>query len=378
MKRKNRVISFLLIVALLAALLPTGALATGASQAAAPEAREEVGNQFQEQIAFSGLNPMEEAQVIAEHWPESAGDASEEAITATEIESPKTSLHERLLERSSAAQNRLATDTYADDEIVRVIVVLEEESLLDQGFTRAEIAANGSRVAREMQTMEARQAAVTQDIQRVVGQVSDSTATVKYHYNVAISGMAMEVPYGALEGIRALDGVASAFVAPTYTIPETETQETVSPATHTTRKEFGSIQTWETGYTGEGMRIAIVDTGLDLDHPSFAAAPPLTETSLTKDEIRKVLPELNAYEAYQGVLGLTADTLYRSDKVPYAFNYVDVNLDVTHDHDSQGDHGTRGRYFRRKPHGDNRCGWRGAGCAADCDEGLRRNGWRPV
>lgn len=340
MKRKNRVISFLLIVALLAALLPTGALATGASQAAAPEAREEVGNQFQEQIAFSGLNPMEEAQVIAEHWPESAGDASEEAITATEIESPKTSLHERLLERSSAAQNRLATDTYADDEIVRVIVVLEEESLLDQGFTRAEIAANGSRVAREMQTMEARQAAVTQDIQRVVGQVSDSTATVKYHYNVAISGMAIEVPYGALEGIRALDGVASAFVAPTYTIPETETQETVSPATHTTRKEFGSIQTWETGYTGEGMRIAIVDTGLDLDHPSFAAAPPLTETSLTKDEIRKVLPELNAYEAYQGVLGLTADTLYRSDKVPYAFNYVDVNLDVTHDHDSQGDHGT--------------------------------------
>lgn len=342
MKRKNRLISFLLLVALLVSLLPAAAFATDAPQMAAPEAQEETGSKFHEHADASGLNPMEEAEVIADNWPTSADGTVQEEVTVTEIEDPKTSVHEALLESNGAAQDRLETAAYDDDEVVRVIVVLEDESLLDQGFTRAEIAANGSQVARELRTMEAQQTAVTQNIRRVVSRFSgrDDAATVKYHYNVAISGMAMEVPYGALEEIRALDGVASAFVAPTYTIPETETQETVSPATHATRKEFGSIQTWETGYTGKGMRIAVVDTGLDLDHPSFAAAPPLTETSLTKDEIRKVLPELNAYEAYQGVLGLTADTLYRSEKVPFAFNYVDVNLDVTHDHDTQGDHGT--------------------------------------
>ena len=38
--------------------------------------------------------------------------------------------------------------------------------------------------------------------------------------------------------------------------------------------------------------------------------------------------------------GATAERLYRSEKVPFAFNYVDRNLDVTHDNDDQGDHGT--------------------------------------
>ena len=54
--------------------------------------------------------------------------------------------------------------------------------------------------------------------------------------------------------------------------------------------------TWETlGYTGQGMRIAVIDTGLDLDHPSFAASPELTEDSLTKEEISGVLESSNAY-----------------------------------------------------------------------------------
>lgn len=37
--------------------------------------------------------------------------------------------------------------------------------------------------------------------------------------------------------------------------------------------------------------------------------------------------------------GLTADELYRTAKIPYAFNYIDEDLDVTHDNDAQGDHG---------------------------------------
>ena len=34
---------------------------------------------------------------------------------------------------------------------------------------------------------------------------------MRYHYNAAFSGLAFEVPYGALESIRKLDGVYDAF-----------------------------------------------------------------------------------------------------------------------------------------------------------------------
>ena len=169
---------------------------------------------------------------------------------------------------------------------------------------------------------------------------------MRYHYNVAFSGLALKSPYGALESIRKLDGVYDAFVAQKYDVPVDMTAggaDVSDPSMYATKETFGSAMTWETlGYTGQGMRIAVIDTGLDLDHPSFAASPELTEDSLTKEEISGVLESLNAYTRYasSSAVKLTADKLYRSEKIPYAFNYVDSGLDVTHDHDNQGDHGT--------------------------------------
>ena len=58
---------------------------------------------------------------------------------------------------------------------------------------------------------------------------------------------------------------------------------------------------------------------------------------MTEEDITKVLPRLHASERMSG---LTADELYRTAKIPYAFNYIDEDLDVTHDNDAQGDHGT--------------------------------------
>ena len=38
--------------------------------------------------------------------------------------------------------------------------------------------------------------------------------------------------------------------------------------------------------------------------------------------------------------GVTADQLYVNAKIPYGFNYVDDDLDITHANDKQGDHGS--------------------------------------
>ena len=56
---------------------------------------------------------------------------------------------------------------------------------------------------------------------------------------------------------------------------------------------------------------------------------------LDREEIQQVLPRLTIAKD-----GLTAADLYRNTKVAFGYNYVDGDLDITHDNDPQGDHGT--------------------------------------
>ena len=49
-----------------------------------------------------------------------------------------------------------------------MIVVLEEEALLDQGFTTDQIAANGAKVARQVEAMTATQDAMVEKISQAV------------------------------------------------------------------------------------------------------------------------------------------------------------------------------------------------------------------
>ena len=154
---------------------------------------------------------------------------------------------------------------------------------------------------------------------------------VRYQFTYLSNAITANVPFGALAEIAELPGVKTVFLMPVY-----DKCETINTAT--AGDMIGVPSIWEDlGYTGEGMKIAIVDTGLDLDHPSFAADPAVNEDSLTVEDIDAVLGKLKAAELYPAA---TAEDLYQSAKVPFAFNYVDENLKASHDHDQQGDHGS--------------------------------------
>ena len=55
------------------------------------------------------------------------------------------------------------------------------------------------------------------------------------------------------------------------------------------------------------------------------------------EEIDSVLELLNVAERNPGI---TAEELYGNAKLAFNYNYIDGNLDVTHDHDEQGEHGS--------------------------------------
>ena len=331
MKKYNKILSLLLSFAMMLSMLPTSALAVVNEHSANTN-----DTKYVEGVPAGDRDLMAS---LRENYPEQAakGDvvlSETTGITITEDKNPAVSL-----EKGNAADKLVAG--YKQDDIVRVIVVLEGAALLEQGFSTDEIAANDDDVQYQVDVMHSMQDTLIGDINALVHNLMPDTYSAnieaKYNYSITMNGVAVEVPYGIVDEIAELNGVEAAYVAPQYNVPEDMTDGDAQPTMVTTQKLAGSALAWDAGFTGAGMRIAVIDTGLDIDHPSFIGDVPTTETSLTIDEIAGVLENLNAYKQYAG---LTASALYNSVKIPFRFNYVDQDLDVTHDNDTSGDHGT--------------------------------------
>lgn len=94
--------------------------------------------------------------------------------------------------------------------------------------------------------------------------------------------------------------------------PETETIYNVSNFNNTTE------------FDGEGMLIAIIDTGLDYTHEAFLTDP--VNPSLSKDEVDTFISATYADKRNSKVL--TSDDVYISAKIPFAYDYANNDTDV--------------------------------------------------
>lgn len=242
--------------------------------------------------------------------------------------------------------------THKDTDQVRVSILLADRSTVQAGYATAGIAQNAGAMAYRDRLL-ADQEAVAQAISTQVlgGQELD----VVWNMTLACNLISANVPYGKLEEIRTLDGVQDVILEQQY-MPLTEQSASAEPQTILSDGMTGAGIAWADGYTGAGSRIAVIDTGTDTDHQSFdngaflyalaQDAEAAGEDSddyiqslslLDKAEIEDVLPKLHAYERTSG---LTAEQLYLNEKLPFGYNYVDKDLDITHDRDSQGGHGS--------------------------------------
>lgn len=89
-------------------------------------------------------------------------------------------------------------------------------------------------------------------------------------------------------------------------------------------------ETWETGYKGEGMVVAVIDSGLDIDHDTLR----ITDVSKAKYKSEEQMTQAMA------AAGITYGKWY-NDKVIFGYNYVDVNTLLKEaDSDSHGMHVT--------------------------------------
>ena len=99
-------------------------------------------------------------------------------------------------------------------------------------------------------------------------------AHVHWHYGVALDGVSVVLPASDLARLRALPG---ATVWPTVTyhaLRVTKTAATVKPALNRGPTLIGAPALWGPGLStaGQGIKIAIVDDGIDQAHPYFSPA----------------------------------------------------------------------------------------------------------
>ena len=182
-----------------------------------------------------------------------------------------------------------------------------------------------------------REATLASVNEAVAGAFPEASLQVEREYHHALQGVALKAPAGSLDAIRAVPGVAAAFIE-----RETRVRDTVGAdaagGVRTSRiasqdpdnlSSQVMMRTDRVAQKGEGTVIAIIDTGVDMTHPAFSGALSGTP-ALDADKVAALLPQL----------GDGKDGTYVSEKFPFAYDYADRDADASPSPDESGTHGT--------------------------------------
>ena len=283
----------------------------------------------------------------------------ETGLTATDVtneltDSDRLAIFEENMDSGKVSRSEIP----ADDEMVKVIVQLDADSLLD---VRNRTNANMSML--DFQQTDAAKAQLKDiaNLQLSVMNTMESKgipSSFTFSYTSVVSGFAAQVPYGKIHDIKNIDGVEDVVLCQTY---YTDSMGSATLGQALTAAEVAAYSN-NTQYQGEGMLIGILDTGLDVNHEAFANAPAVQK--LQKSSLSKLLYQISQGEdgktnvtAYSyaalwyaqkhsssSLVLLTEDDLYKSGKVPFAFDYADADADVIPSADAVekygNDHGT--------------------------------------
>ena len=161
-----------------------------------------------------------------------------------------------------------------------------------------------------------------------------------------INAMSVKMPYGLLEQVKKLDGVKTAYVEKTYSIPKDEELEPLVGGI----EKYGYAQAgvnglWNEGYTGQGMVVAVLDTSLDIFYgswydyaqgdnvtgvrgsheafrdDSFLSDNPSEFVSYNQNSIAKRVSSLGELLASETLAPGSGRSWYKTLKVPYAADY---------------------------------------------------------
>ncbi len=236
-------------------------------------------------------------------------DLSKKTVATDIAKTEKSEKGESLKGFKSQEFKEMNSYKYADDEIVRAIVILEGETEADMGEVGSTKAAN-------------QRVKLVNQHNTVFRAMAGIDYTLKFEYTRLLNGFSCDVAYGDLEAIAAIDGVASVHIANSYADPVLEADKDTKQENANYIMDNSWMQ--ENYWDGYGIVVAVLDTGLNLEHEAFQDAAGWAEDygKLTEEMVE-------AADTF-------VDGKYISGKVPFAYDYADDDNDVT---DTNG-HGT--------------------------------------
>ncbi len=236
----------------------------------------------------------------------------------------------RLPAGAEAEQTPIERPEPADPhEKVNIIVKLTDAPVW------ARLSPDDARGKAESAELRAKQAAVIASIN--AGIARSAPIEPLYQYTLLFNGFGFRGEAGMIDAIRELPGVADCRISPVFTLPEKVGGEGEAERLTSSVGYINADDMWALGYTGRGMTIAVIDTGILTTHPDFAAPPPDPHFDAAVLDAVLAENELCAEQRFSGTL--TGEDLYCSSKIPYTFNYFAGNTDVSHAY-AQNDHGT--------------------------------------
>ena len=222
---------------------------------------------------------------------------------------------------------------------VRVSIIVDGEATMEAGYDAHGIGTNSS-AQQYRSSVLAQQNALADKISAEA--LGGDKLDVVWNITLIDNIISANVPAIKIDAIKKVKGVQDVIVENQYE-PDATVEEN-DPQMSNASGMTGVQPLWASGYTGAGSIVAIIDTGLDTDHQSFDAEAfeyAIEKTGkdvdlLTESEVAAVWDQLNIAK----VLSTGAADSYLTSKVPFAANYVDRDLDVTHDNDKEGEHGS--------------------------------------
>lgn len=154
-------------------------------------------------------------------------------------------------------------------------------------------------------------------------QIQGKNISIKYEqeFNAIVNGFSAKLKYGDIEKIKEVQGVKNVYLATEYTLP------TEKPDMKYSKELVEAQAAWNRyGYKGQGMTVGIIDSGVDPDHKDFVLTDP-SKAELSEDEVESAISEFDL------------PGTYRTEKVPYGWNYMDDNDDIIDDNVDTGMHG---------------------------------------
>ncbi|WP_336511481.1 S8 family serine peptidase [Alteribacter salitolerans] len=151
----------------------------------------------------------------------------------------------------------------SSSDSVTVIVELDEPSLLEAKHTGKGQTKGNLQQSREQ-------------VKEALASISPDSE-VSREYDTVFSGFSVEIAQEDIASLLAVDGVQAVYEDVHYYAnefdPELIDEESFSPAMMDSAPFIGAPEVWEDlGVTGEGITVAIIDTGVDYTHPDLESS----------------------------------------------------------------------------------------------------------